>query len=100
VPRPARLEAQIIATMLANGLAPCTRTMGGAGPWTDLRSSPVKHRALRPAVEAQQRHGQDERADTPDEEVPVRQQQPKQSVEEKDGQRKAPRAESCDAVHQ
>ena len=50
---------------------------------TDLRRCPVKLRALRPGVEAQQRRGQDERADTPDEEVPVLQQQPKKSVEEK-----------------
>ena len=67
---------------------------------TDLRTSPVKHRALRPGVEAQQRRGQDERADTPEEEIPVRQQQPKESVEEKNGQREAPRGENRDAVRQ
>ena len=37
---------------------------------------------------------------TPEEEIPVRQQQPKESVEDKNGQREAPRGENCDAVRQ
>ena len=67
---------------------------------TDLHSSPGEHRALRPGVEPQERRGQDKRADTPEEEVPVRQQQPKESVEDKNGQREAPRGENRDAVRQ
>jgi hypothetical protein len=65
---------------------------------TDLRSSPGKQRALPTGVEPEQGREQDERTATPDEEVPVLQQQPKESVEEKDGEREAPNEENCDAV--
>ena len=57
----------------------------GSDPVTsDLRGSPGKQRTLAPGVEPQQGRGQDERTATPDEEVPVLEQQPKESVEEKD----------------